>query len=362
LQAVAELAMDGKRGAVIALDPRNGEVLAMVSRPTFDPNLFTTRIRAEDWNGLMNDPDKPLYNRAIQAQFAPGSTFKPIVTMAALETGTIDENFTVHCSGGAMFYGNFRKCDEKHGTLDLHRAIVHSCDTYFYTVGDKLGIDRISEYAKLAGLGRKTGVDLPGEAEGLVPSAKWKVQAKHDKWYAGETLSVAIGQGALTVTPIQLASAIGGIANHGVWYKPHLVKMAAPPEPSHRADFRPENLATVISGMYGVVNEGGTGASARINGIELCGKTGSAQRISLELAKSGKAAGDLAKENGWFVGFAPRENPEIVVVALFEASVRGAYAAPIVRDVVKAYFDKKARLAMPQGLSSARLTLFDRPR
>src|SRR5271154_3005169 len=300
LRAAAELAMDGNRGAVIALDPRNGEVLAMVSRPNFDPNLFTSRIRAEDWKGLTTDPNNPLLNRAIQAQFAPGSTFKPILTMAALETNAIDENFSVHCSGGASFYGHFHRCDEKHGTLDLHRAIVHSCDTYFYTVGNKLGIDTIAEYANMVGLGKKTGVDLPGEAEGLVPSTKWKLRTQHDKWYAGETISVAIGQGALTVTPIQLASAIGGIAEGGVWYKPHLVKAGGTPEPVRRADFRPENLATVISAMYGVVNEGGTGSSAHVNGLDICGKTGTAQRISLDLAKSGKATGDMAKENGWF--------------------------------------------------------------
>ena len=361
LQAVAELAMEGKRGAVVALDPRNGEVLAMVSQPTFDPNIFTTRIRTEDWKELTNNPDNPLMNRAIQAQLAPGSTFKPIVTMAALETGTIDQNSTVHCAGGATFYGAFRKCDVVHGTLDLHQAIVRSCDTYFYTVGDKLGIDKIAEYATLAGLGSKTGVDLPDEKEGLVPSAKWKTRVMHDKWYAGETISVAIGQGALMVTPIQLAYAIGGIANGGVWYKPHLVKTPSAPEPARRADFRPENLAAVISGMYGVVNEGGTGAAAQIKGIDVCGKTGTAQRISLELAKSGKAAGDMAKDNGWFVGFAPRDKPEIVVVALSEASGWGANVAPIVRDVIKSYFDKKARQAQPTVSRAQQPTLFERP-
>jgi penicillin-binding protein 2 len=363
LQAVAELSMDGKRGAVIALDPRNGEVLAMVSRPAFDPNVFNARIRAEDWKGLTGDPNNPLLNRAIQAQFAPGSTFKPIMTLAALETGTIDPNFTVHCAGGATFYGAFRRCDVVHGSLDLHQAIVKSCDTYFYTVGDKLGIDKIAEYAKLVGFGKKTGVDLPGEAEGLVPSPKWKISTQHDKWYAGETISVAIGQGALTVTPIQLASAISGIASGGVWYKPHLVKIAAAPDAIRRAEFRPESLATVVSGMYGVVNEGGTGSSAQVNGLDICGKTGTAQRISLELAKSGKAGGDLAKENGWFVGFAPRDKPEIVVVALYEASAHGYVAAPIVRDVIKAYFDKKTRLlgASP-GSSPEQTALFERPR
>ncbi len=360
LQAVAELAMDGKRGAVVALDPRNGEVLAMVSRPTFDPNVFTTHIRQSDWNGLMNDPDKPMINRATQAQFAPGSTFKPIVAMAALESGSIDENYTVHCAGGASFYGHFHHCDLVHGTLDLHGAIVKSCDTYFYTVGNKLGIDKIAEYGSLAGLGKKTGIDLPGEMEGIMPSPQWKLRTQREKWYAGDTISVAIGQGFVTVTPIQLANAIAGIANGGVWYKPHLVKMAAPPEPVRRGEFNPANLATTVSGMYGVVNEGGTGSTAQIPGIDVCGKTGTAQRISLELAKSGKAGGDLAKENGWFVGFAPRDHPEIVVVALYEASSHGYSAAPIVRDVLKAYFDKKQRLSAANATSP--VALLQRPR
>ncbi len=358
LQAVAELAMEGKRGAIVALDPRNGEVLAMVSRPAFDPNLFATRIRNDDWKALTGDPQNPLMNRAIQAQFAPGSTFKPIETVAALDTGTIDENFTVVCNKGATFYGHFYHCDERHGALNLHQAIVHSCDTYFYTVGNKLGIDAIAEYADMAGLGKRTGIDLPGEASGLMPSPKWKLQTQHEKWYAGETISVAIGQGAVQVTPIQLATAIGGIAEGGVWYKPHLVRTDTQPEPLRRATWGASAIAASVNGMCGVVNEGGTGSSARINGIEVCGKTGTAQKVSLDLAKSGKVGRDLAKENGWFVGFAPKDNPEIVVVALWEASGHGYASAPIVRDVIKAYFDKKARLAMPKP---QQIALFLRP-
>jgi penicillin-binding protein 2 len=252
----------------------------------------------------------------------------------------------VTCPGGATFYGHYFKCDEVHGTVDLHRAIVHSCDTYFFTVGNHIGIDRIAEYAELAGIGKKTGIDLPNEKEGLMPSPHWKLRVQREKWYAGETISVAIGQGAVTVTPIQLASVLGGLVSGGIWYKPHLVKNARI-DPPRRADFHPENIATVVSGMCGVVNEGGTGASAAIPGLEICGKTGTAQRISNDLAKSNKALGLAMKDNGWFVGFAPRENPEIVVVALWEGSGKGALSAPIVRDVIKAYFDKKARLAHP---------------
>jgi len=347
LQAVAELAMEGRRGAVVALDPRNGEVLAMVSRPAFDPNLFTRRISKSDWKEMTDNPDKPMMNRAIQAQFAPGSTFKPIVTIAGLETGTLEPSQTVNCPGGATFYGHFFKCDEVHGTVDLHRAIVHSCDTFFFTVGNRIGIDRIAEYADLAGIGKKTGIDLPNEREGLMPTPHWKLRAQREKWYAGETISVAIGQGAVEVTPIQLVSALGGLVSGGVWYKPHLVKNARP-DPPRRADLRPENVATIVSGMCGVVNEGGTGASAAIPGLEICGKTGTAQRISNDLAKSNKALALAMRDNGWFVGFAPRENPEIVVVALWEGGGKGALSAPIVRDVIKAYFDKKSRQGHPQ--------------
>ena len=358
LQAVAELSLENRRGAVVALDPRNGEVLAMVSRPAFDPNAFAGRIREDDWKALTSDPNNPMLNRAIQAQFAPGSTFKPIVAMAGLESGAIQADTTFHCGGGATFYGRYFKCWVKgaHGAVSLHKGIVQSCDVYFYNVGNRTGIDAIAQTAEEAGFGTKTGIDLPGEAEGLMPSSKWKLRTQREKWYAGETISVAIGQGAVTVTPLQLASAMGGLAMGGVWYRPHLVKNAAI-EPPRRAHWNPQNVADVIAGMYGVVNEGGTGASAQIPGVTLSGKTGSAQRVSNELVKSGKASED-EKDNGWFAGFAPRENPEIVVVALLEGGEHGALAAPMVRDIVKAYFDKKAREAMPKRQQMA---LFVRP-
>ena len=354
LQSVAELTMEGRRGAVVAIDPRNGEVLAMVSRPAFDPNMFTRRMSRSDWKELNENPDHPMMNRAIQAQFAPGSTFKTIVTIAGLETGMLEPSTTFFCPGSATFYGHKFNCDAVHGLTDLHRAIVHSCDVYFFNVGNRMGVDRIAEYAQLAGIGRKTGIDLPNEKEGLMPSTKWKLRTMREKWYAGETISVAIGQGQVEVTPIQLATAIGGLVSGGVWYKPHLVK-GAHVDPPRRADFRPENVATIVSGMCGVVNEGGTGASAAIPGLEICGKTGTAQRISNDLAKSNKALALAMRDNGWFVGFAPRENPEIVVVALWEGGGKGALSAPIVRDVLKAYFDKKARMARP---GPAQLSLF----
>jgi penicillin-binding protein 2 len=347
LQAVAELAMDGKNGAVVALDPRTGEILAMVSRPTFDPNKFIGHISTRDWNAIAGNPDHPLMNRAIQAQQAPGSTFKPIVALAALETGTINEQTTVHCPGYVTLYDHVYHCMEKqgHGTLSLHNAIVHSCDTFFFSVGARLGIDNLARYADMVGFGHATGVDLPGEAAGLVPSPKQKVRTQRQQWYAGDTPPVAVGQGALTVTPLQLARAIGGLAMGGVWRSPHLVRNDAVAARKVEAQLEPAHVQDVVDAMYGVVNEGGTGAPAMLPGLELCGKTGTAQLASIEKSKAEAARhGMNLKENAWFVGFAPRRAPEIVVVALFDHGGVGQYAATIVRDVVKSYFDKKTRL------------------
>ncbi len=348
LQAAAELALDGRKGAIVALDPRNGEVLAMANRPTFDPNKFSVRIKSSDWKELVDNPDHPLMNRAIQAQFAPGSTFKPLIAIAGLETGTIDDQFTVHCTGGATFYGHYYKCHEVDGTVSLHKGIVKSCDVYFYNVGVKLGIDKVAFYAGEAGYGHPSGIDLPGEASGLVPSSEWKIRTFRQKWFAGEMVSVSIGQGATTVTPIQLARAIGGIAMGGIWYKPHLLK-SAKPEPPHQYALNPENVAKVVSGMCGVVNEGGTGVRARIPGIEICGKTGTAQLASNAFLKRG---GKAPKDNAWFVGFTPPEHPEIVVAGLWEGGEKSAYTAALVREVLKAWSDKKIRLG--QSLAAAK--------
>jgi penicillin-binding protein 2 len=343
LQVVAELAMENRAGAVVALDPRNGEVLAMVSTPAYDPNKFAGRIRAADWNELRNNPENPLLNRAIQAQFAPGSTFKPIVALAGLESGAIDENFKIHCPGGASFYGRYFKCHLKggHGIVDLHKGITQSCDVFFYNVGNRTGVDNIAKFADMAGFGHKTGIDLPNEMQGVVPSSEWKMRNYRQKWYAGETISVAIGQGALTVTPMQLAYAIGGLAMGGVWYPPHLEKDPDRMEKPRVGKIDPANAQKVVYGMYGVVNEGGTGGRARLPGVSVCGKTGSAQRLSGEAAKT--SLGRKLKDNAWFVGFAPCESPEITVAVLWEGGVHGQFAAPIARDVIKAYFDKKAR-------------------
>jgi len=361
LQAVAELAMDGRNGSIVALDPRNGEVLAMVSRPTFDPNKFAVRIRTKDWREIADNPEHPMLNRAIQAELAPGSTFKPIVALAGLETGTIDEHWSTRCGGGIKLYDRYQRCWEPkgHGTQSLHGGIVHSCDVYFYTLGAKMGIDNLAFYGDLVGFGHATGIDLPHEKSGLMPSEKWKLRYYRTKWYPGETPSVAIGQGALTVTPLQLARAIGGVAVGGKWFEPHMVKKPVDQVKMAEWTLNPDHVKAVISGMYGVVNEGGTGVRAALPHLDVCGKTGTSQLASNDFLK-GTAAGKEMKDNAWFEGFAPRDNPEIVVVALFEHGAHGQFAAGIVRDVLKAHFDKKERitqLQQNQNRTVAALTL-----
>ena len=306
LQAVAELAMEGKTGAAVALDPRTGEVLAMVSRPAFDPNKFAGRIRSADWKQIAANPDHPLMNRVIQAQLAPGSTFKPLVALAGLETGTIDEEWAVGCPGGASFYGRYFKCHTKggHGRVSLRRAMAQSCDVYFYNVGNKLGIDKIALFAQQGGLSERTGIDLPHEEDGVVPSTQWKLRNFRQKWYAGETISVAIGQGALTVTPLQLARAIGGLAMGGVWHHPHLRKELTKTEKPHTYSLDPTHVKAVVDGMWAVVNDGGTGVRAHIPGLDVCGKTGTAQLASNEFLS--RKQGQQLKDNAWFVGFAPK--------------------------------------------------------
>ena len=347
LQIAAEFALGGRRGSVVALDPRTGEVLAMVSSPAYDLTKFAGRINKTDWNEIINNPDNPLLNRAIQAQLSPGSTFKPIVAMAALEAGVIDEHTTFHCAGGQYFYGTYRHCHNKagHGSVSLRYALAQSCDVYFYNVGDRLGIDRLAEYAAMTGIGQKTEIDLPSEKAGIMPSTAWKARSVRTKWFAGETISVAIGQGALIVTPLQLASSIGGIAMGAIWHRPHLLKDQQDLPAARKSSWSPAHILSVVGGMYSVVNDGfGTATAARLPGIEFCGKTGTAQLVSNAYLEK---HGGKVKDNAWFVGFAPRQNPEIVVAALFEAGEHGKDASVIARNVVKAYFDKKARTRKP---------------
>ena len=353
LQMVAEASLGERAGAVVALDPRTGEVLVMVSHPSFDPNDFAKRIDPKEWAQLTRDPMKPLMNKSIQAQLAPGSVFKIVTAAAALETGTVKPDFIVHCAGAVTIYGHlyhdwvFEK-HRGHGTVNIHTAICESCDVYFYTMGRMLGIDKIDYFAKGLGLGARTGIDLPSEATGLIPSPAWVQRVFKRKWWAGETISVAIGQGAVSVTPIQLANAIGGIAVGGVFHRPHVAfqdQLRAlgddPPDiPPRDFPLSEETIAALKSGMWGVVNEGGgTGAAARCPGIEISGKTGTAQVVSQALRESAKSS--EYKNTAWFVGYASSDKPEIVVAALVQRGEHSTVAVPIVRDVIKAYFDKK---------------------
>jgi penicillin-binding protein 2 len=348
LQSIAEADFANKEGALIAMDARTGEVLAMVSRPTFDPNDFAVRIPPAEWQTLNTNPRTPLLNRAIQAQLAPGSVFKIVMATAMLESKAIPANYTVYCPGYAEFYGRIFHCDHAHGSVNLHKAIVASCDVYFYNVGKQLGIDRIDHFATGLGLGRRTGIDLPGEESGLIPSEDWVERVYHHKWYAGSTISVSIGQGAVMVTPIQLARMIAAVASGGTLIQPHLLKNAPGLKPES-FPLSNDTVEQVTQGMYGVVNEadGTTSGMVKLQNIEFCGKTGTAQVMGYDLRnRLGKQK--EVKDNGWFVGYAPRRNPEIVVAALVQGGGWGSLsAAPIVRDVVKAYYDKKNGL-VPQ--------------
>ncbi len=358
LQKAAELALGDRNGAIVAMDPRNGEILALVSRPSFDPNAFSIRINRTDWNKLITDPDHPLLNKAIQAQLAPGSTFKILMSVAGLQEG-IAQNLKVNCTGGWGPYGFYHHCDEHHGAVDIHNAIPFSCDTYYYQLGDKLGIDRIAKYATEFGYGQKTGIDLPGEQAGLMPSAQWKMKNYHNRWYPDETLDVSIGQGAVEATPIQLARIIGGIASGGHMVRPHVVFPNQLPEDFRKSlleDFPgtgeanlpidPENWDIITDGMAEVTQPGyfHTAGSAHLEGIDLAGKTGTAQVMSHEaLGKTSK--GRSTNPNVWFVGLTPRRNPELVVAVLWQNGDKSFYPARLGARVVAAYVEKQRRIA-----------------
>jgi penicillin-binding protein 2 len=354
LQIAAEQALEGKNGAIVAMDPRNGEILAMVSRPTFDPNDFAIRISREEWSKLVNDDEHPLLNKAIQAQLAPGSVFKIIMATAGLQEG-IAQDMKVVCNGGAIFYGRYFKCwisaeHRTHGVVDISKGIYQSCDVFFYTLAEKLGIDRIAKYATMFGLGEKTGIDLPQEASGVMPSEEWKVHNFHQKWYAGETISVGIGQGAVAVTPVQLARAIGAITSDGLLVRPHVTNPSdLPPNvvpasniPAQlRVPIDSKNWEIITDAMANVPTPLGTANSAHLQGIDFAGKTGSAQTVSNAARKILKGA--EYRDNAWFVGVTPRRNPELVVAVLFEGGEHGQFAARIAAQVVKAYVDKQRR-------------------
>src|SRR6201987_4453975 len=351
LQIAAEEALEGKNGAIVAMDPRTGEILAMVSRPTFDSNDFAVHVSRDEWTRLVNDPDKPLLNKAIQAQLAPGSTFKIIMSVAGWQEH-IAQDLHVNCTGGAEFYGRRFGCWVKggHGSVELEKAIYQSCDVFFYTLAEKLGIDRIAKYATDLGLGQKTGIDLPNEVNGVMPSEQWKIKNFKQKWFAGETISVGIGQGAVAITPVQLLRAVSAISMGGRMVVPHVINPTDMPpgyvETGHYTEVKnvpidPNGWNFITDAMSRVLLPEGTAPSAHVPGIVIAGKTGSAQIVSLATRARFKNSEDLA-QNGWFVGFTPRRNPDIVVCVLFQGGEHCRLAARLATQVINAYFDKQS--------------------
>ena len=356
-------------GAAVVLDPRTGEVLAFTSRPTYDPNAFAAGIDRTTWAALNSDEQRPLNNRATQGRYSPGSTFKMAVGLAGLEEDVIDPHFHVHCGGGANFYGRYFKCWKKggHGSVDLKTAIAQSCDVYFYTVANMLGVDRINKWATLLGLGVRSGIDLPNEVTGLVPSTKWKQETRHEKWYAGETLSVGIGQGAVSVTPVSMAVYMATIANGGTRVTPHLVKaiddgsgggwkpVPTPPVQS-KFDITPEKLQAIRDGMWMVVNGSGTGGRARVAGKDVAGKTGTAQVISNQGRAAARGKRDL-RDNGWFAFFAPRDNPQIAGIVFLEHGMHGPNAASVAHHILDTFFAKQDGRPLPLAPTKEELRL-----
>ncbi|HEY2039265.1 MAG TPA: penicillin-binding protein 2 [Edaphobacter sp.] len=353
VQMAAEKAMEGKNGAVVAMDPHTGEILAMVSRPTFDPNQFAIRLSKSYWNEILTNPNHPLLNKAIQAQLAPGSTFKIIMSYAGLQEG-IAQLMHVPCNHGATFYGHYFSCDRNHGMVTIDNAIPYSCDTFYYTLADRLGIDTIARYATSVGLAQKTGIDLPDEATGNMPSTAWKMKTFHERWYPSEAMSVGIGQGAVTATPIQLARALSGIASGGVLRRPHVVFPDEVPADELQAihetfpgsgektiPLTTQNWQIITDAMYSVTSAPiGTAYMARLDGIDFAGKTGTADIVS------GREKNSKNKDtipNAWFVGMTPRRNPDIVVAVLWEHGYWGNNSARLASGIINAFVTKQRK-------------------
>ena len=348
----------GFNGSAVILDPRDGEVLSLVSLPAYDPNDFAAGIDRATWAALNSDALRPLQNRAIQGRYSPGSVFKIIVATAALEEGLIDPDFKVNCGGGATFYGRYFKCWLKggHGAVDMRHAIEQSCNVYFYTLGNMLGVDRIHKWAEHLGLAGVTGIDLPNEQESLVPSTAWKLARTGEKWYAGETISVSIGQGQVSVTPASMAVMIATVANGGTKVTPHVIRavdegggwrLATPPARADRVAFRPETLSALHDGLWMVVNAAGTGGRARIPGRDVAGKTGTAQMISNQGRQAARGSGRDLRDHGWFVFFAPKDDPQIAGVVFGEHNEHGYLGASIAKHVIETYFAKKEGRPLP---------------
>ena len=346
---------DPVEGSVVVMKVQTGEIIAMVSKPSFDPNLFAAGISRTKWNGLLRDGKHPLQNRAIDGQYPPGSTYKLVTAYAALAENLIDPESTIFCPGHFRLGRGRYRCWKKrgHGAVNLHDALVQSCDVYFYTLGYRLGVDNLAKYAKKLGLGARTGVRLNGEKPGLVPSIQWKKKARNKPWFPGETISASIGQGYNLVTPLQNASMVSTVANGGLLVKPYLVKKTEDsegkviqeffPEIVRNVEFDPEILKHLKEGLRGVVNEPrGTGRRARLKNIVVSGKTGTAQVVRMKDSDKINPEDEtpyLFRDHAWFVAFAPYEKPEVAVSVIIEHGGHGgATAAPIARKVLESYF------------------------
>jgi penicillin-binding protein 2 len=355
LQRIAEQAFGNRKGSLVAIEPGSGGVLALVSMPNYDPNLFVDGIDSQSWRELNESPDKPLVNRAITGAYPPGSTFKPFMAMAALTLGKRTPEQAINDAGGFNFGGHFFRDDKKggHGVVDMYKSIVQSCNTYYYILANDLGIDNISSFMGQLGLGSRSGVDLPGEAEGVLPSQAWKKKRfrkpEQQKWYAGETISIGIGQGYNAYTPMQMALATATLANNGVMFRPRLVKYVTDtrsgekrliePEPAATLPWKQEHVDFVRRAMAGVITEG-TGARAFAGaGYTAGGKTGTAQTFSLRGSdvKTGHLQ-EKFRDHSWFIAYAPADAPVIAMAILVENGGFGAQAAaPIARQVLDYY-------------------------
>ena len=358
LQQAAEDAFElaGFNGAAVVLDPRSGEILALVSLPAYDPNAFALGIDQDTLDTLNQDTLRPFMNRALQGTYPPGSTFKIAMAVAALEEGIVTPDHRVTCGGQKDFYGRVRHCWTAHGSVDMREALERSCNTYFYTLGSMMDIDQIHKWATALGLGELSGIDLPHEVQGLMPSRAWKREERNDSWHPGETISVAIGQGQVDVTPISMAVMMATVANGGTRITPHLLKAVydgtewireRQPVPRSDVSFSPTTLRTVTDGLWYVVNRAGTGGRARIEGRNVIGKTGTAQVISFE---GREAAGDTdrdLRDHGWFVFAAPAGAPEIAGVVFGEHAGAGSLTVPIAKFVMETFFAKQEGRPLP---------------
>jgi len=340
LQEKAEELLAEREGAIVVMDVSSGEILAMASFPTFDPNKFITRFTPREWIEFVNNPSYPLENRTIRGLYSPGSVFKLIMAMAALDLRLISDQTTFYCTGSVRIYNHPFACWFKpgHGSMDLYHGIQNSCNVYFYQLGVRLGIEEIARYSRMFGLGTESGVDLSGEKSGLVPDPDWKRRTRNAPWYPGETISVSIGQGPLLVTPLQIASLTAAIAARGRIVQPHLFLSQTQTVSEQRVGLDPLLIEKVIRGMWMAVNQAGSARAARVPDFDVCGKTGSTQVVSRETAERLEKAGQIIKTHSWFSGFAPRDNPKIVVTVIVEyGGMGGSTAAPMARDLFSTY-------------------------